>query len=199
MAKVGIQIDEGIFKELILRKPDGAGIAGWIETIVQDYLLRTQDDENWHPIYYQLRDAASAAKVAGLKVDISDLMGTKSPGRTGLQWKSVFLPNGTKLRMTYRGGNHYADIANGELVYEGQTFRQLHSLVTSRTTRNAMRGEIFGFGVQVTKRLFRQIPCELEPGNERTFPNGLAPRLDPLNSKRDSCWHRRMASRIWPS
>ncbi len=141
MAKVGIQIDEGIFKELILRKPDGAGIAGWIETIVQDYLLRTQDDENWHPIYYQLRDAASAAKVAGLKVDISDLMGTKSPGRTGLQWKSVFLPNGTKLRMTYRGGNHYADIANGELVYEGQTFSpaSLARHIANNTQRDAWR------------------------------------------------------------
>jgi len=38
----------------------------------------------------------------------------------GFYWKTVFLPDGTKLRISSSRGKHYADVVCGELIYEGE-------------------------------------------------------------------------------
>jgi len=38
----------------------------------------------------------------------------------GYFWKSVFLPDGTRLRISSSFGKHYADVVCGELIYDSQ-------------------------------------------------------------------------------
>ena len=38
----------------------------------------------------------------------------------GYQWKCLFLPDGTHVRMSYDGTSYYANVAGDELVYQGQ-------------------------------------------------------------------------------
>jgi hypothetical protein len=38
----------------------------------------------------------------------------------GYQWKSLFLPEGTQLRMRYRGESFYARVEGDNIVYQGQ-------------------------------------------------------------------------------
>lgn len=42
----------------------------------------------------------------------------QSSGR-GFQWKSLFLPDETELRMQYKGQYHYARVKDDQLVYQG--------------------------------------------------------------------------------
>src|SRR4051812_21102108 len=37
----------------------------------------------------------------------------------GYQWKSLFLPEGTKLRMQYHGNYSYAQVVRDAIVFEG--------------------------------------------------------------------------------
>jgi len=39
----------------------------------------------------------------------------------GYQWKSLFLPSGTTLRMPYLGKNYYAKVEGDYILYEGQS------------------------------------------------------------------------------
>jgi hypothetical protein len=58
----------------------------------------------------------------------------------GYQWKQLFLPDGTQLRMVYAGIAHYARVSDDDLVYRGQacTPRQLTLAIAGRG-RNAWR------------------------------------------------------------
>jgi len=38
----------------------------------------------------------------------------------GFQWKSLFLPDGTQLRMQYKGAYHYANVEGDEIHYKGK-------------------------------------------------------------------------------
>lgn len=62
------------------------------------------------------------------------------PGR-GYQWSTVFLPNGTQVRMTYRNRDYYAEICHGRLWYDGDALSpsQFARLVANNTNRNAWR------------------------------------------------------------
>src|SRR3954470_19239789 len=37
----------------------------------------------------------------------------------GYQWKSLFLPEGTALRMQYRGEYHYAEVRGDAIIHDG--------------------------------------------------------------------------------
>lgn len=49
-----------------------------------------------------------------------------APGRQdpakGLYWQDLFLPDGSKLRITIRGKQYFSEVAGGQLRYEGKTF-----------------------------------------------------------------------------
>jgi len=38
----------------------------------------------------------------------------------GYQWKSLFLPEGTQIRMSYKATYHYAKVDGDEIIYEGK-------------------------------------------------------------------------------
>lgn len=65
----------------------------------------------------------------------------------GYMWKNLFLPNRTKLRMTYKGTVHEAEIRQQQIVFDGQTEfdskpfspSSLVSKIAEGTNRNAWR------------------------------------------------------------
>ena len=58
----------------------------------------------------------------------------------GYQWKSLFLPESTVLRMIYGGESYYARVAGDHLIYQGRKVspREFTIMVT-RNVRNAWR------------------------------------------------------------
>lgn len=58
----------------------------------------------------------------------------------GYQWKNLFLPNGTQIRMQYKGTYFYAKVEGDEIIYDGKSFSpgRLANTITS-TSRNAWR------------------------------------------------------------
>jgi len=63
----------------------------------------------------------------------------KSDSR-GYQWKALFLPHGTEIRMQYKGQYYYAKIEGDRLVYNGSSTSPatLANTITG-TSRNAWR------------------------------------------------------------
>ena len=60
--------------------------------------------------------------------------------RRGYQWKQLFLPNGTELRLRYRGEYYYANIADDELLYADESLSpRAWALMVTGTVRNAWR------------------------------------------------------------
>jgi hypothetical protein len=58
----------------------------------------------------------------------------------GYQWKSLFLPEGTQIRMSYKGTYHYAKVEGDQIIYEGKSISpgSLANTITS-SSRNAWR------------------------------------------------------------
>jgi hypothetical protein len=63
-----------------------------------------------------------------------------NPGRRGYQWKELFLPDGSDLRMRYRGVWYYARVEGDELMYGGEALspREWMELITG-SIRNPWR------------------------------------------------------------
>jgi hypothetical protein len=62
------------------------------------------------------------------------------PDGLGYQWKELFLPDGTKLRMRYRGAWHYASVEGDRLVYAGEPVSPRDwGLMVTGAVRNAWR------------------------------------------------------------
>lgn len=40
----------------------------------------------------------------------------------GYQWKNLFLPNGTQIRMQYKGKSFYAKVDRDEIIYDGKSY-----------------------------------------------------------------------------
>ena len=59
----------------------------------------------------------------------------------GYRWQNVFLPNGTKVRMTYQGSTSVAEIKHEKLTFEGEALSpsEFASQVANNTNRNAWR------------------------------------------------------------
>lgn len=58
----------------------------------------------------------------------------------GYQWKSLFLPSGTEVRMQYKGEWYYSKVDGDKLFYEGEAFTpgRLANTIAG-TSRNAWR------------------------------------------------------------
>ena len=58
----------------------------------------------------------------------------------GYQWKGVFLPDGTDLRMPYKGDNHYAKVDGDQLLFQGEaTSPSAMVRAVAGSSRNAWR------------------------------------------------------------
>jgi hypothetical protein len=127
---VFVPLPAALYSEFILRKGEHVSVATYIEDIVSDYLNRTRGDEDvWSPEHArEVNEEAAAASAHG------------DPGK-GYHWQTLFLPNGTQVRMLYQGQNHYAVISHEKLLYAGESLSpsELASYVAKGTNRNAWR------------------------------------------------------------
>jgi hypothetical protein len=58
----------------------------------------------------------------------------------GYQWKELFLPDGSELRMRFRGAYYYARIDGDQLKYAGEIFSPRGcALMVPGTVRNPLR------------------------------------------------------------
>ncbi|MDH5527326.1 MAG: hypothetical protein OEY97_08480 [Nitrospirota bacterium] len=129
---VCVPISADLYNEFILRTGKSEDVAAWIEGIVENFLDDTKDDHPaWSEEYYEhLADQEADETLATYGL----------PGK-GYHWQSVFLPNGTRLRMTYRGLEHFAEVRHQQIIYEGESCSpsEFASRVASNTSRNAWR------------------------------------------------------------
>lgn len=60
--------------------------------------------------------------------------------RHGYQWKQLFLPNGTELRLRYQNDYYYAHIVEDQLLYAGISLSpRAWAMTVTGTVRNAWR------------------------------------------------------------
>ncbi len=120
-----------LYAELV-RRSGRSDVSIYIENQIDDFLESTKGDpEIWSSEY-----------VENLAEQEDDEYREKfgDPGR-GYQWQKVFLPNGTKVRMTYRGDASYGEIRHSELFLEDESMSpsEFASRVANNTSRNAWR------------------------------------------------------------
>lgn len=108
MNKIAIPINSEIIGELFLRSGPKSDVNGWIENIIMDYLERTEGDDGWREEYYEYIEKQQSDEVYG------------SPSE-GYQWKQLFLPNGTKIFMTFGQKKHQAIVKHGAFTFNDTT------------------------------------------------------------------------------
>lgn len=79
-----------------------------------------------------------AAAALAIKAWLAEHYG--NPGRRGYQWKELFLPDGTDLRMRYLRTWYFARIEGDELSYAGEAMSPLEwTCAVTGTVRNPWR------------------------------------------------------------
>lgn len=69
-----------------------------------------------------------------------DLIPSKREAQRGYRWKTLFLPEGTKVRMRYKGQYYYGEVVGDELHANGKpTSPAEFTLKITNTSRNAWR------------------------------------------------------------
>jgi len=66
------------------------------------------------------RSLADLVKIAILEWLQRQCVSNRPVEPKGYFWKTVFLPDGTRLRISGSFGTHYADVVCGELIYDSQ-------------------------------------------------------------------------------
>jgi hypothetical protein len=115
-------------------------IAGYVEDVLKNFLDSTAGNadiwknEHYLQAYWENRDFEERLQKYG-------------PRNEGFQWKNLFLPNGTRLRMTYKGTVHEAEVRHRQIVHDGETEYEGSPLspsllvrkIAGDTNRNAWR------------------------------------------------------------
>ena len=131
-SKVCVPIDADMYAEFILRSGKNMDVASFIENIVQNYLDVTEGDAAiWS-------DEHSVKFHAQLGEDFEKIYGDPEGS---YQWGDVFLENGTKIRMRYKGRNYFAVVRDDEINFEEEAYTpsQLAKKIANGTNRNAWR------------------------------------------------------------
>jgi hypothetical protein len=130
---VSIPIDIGLYNEFVRRSNSKCpNLAAQIENLLINYLDEKPDgDFTW-----SLDDLTST-----LHQVTDDIIKRCGSAREGYQWQTLFLPNGTRLRMIYQGEQHFAEVQHRKIVYEGKNYSpsKWASVIANNTARNAWR------------------------------------------------------------
>ncbi len=102
---VAVPLPHDLYAQLVRRYP--TGVSSVLEHVLQDFLDRTEDD------------------FAGKQEDARE---------NGVQWDALFLPHGTQIRTKYFGKYPIAEVAAGEILWEGRKYASMSQLA------RAMRG-----------------------------------------------------------
>lgn len=124
-----VPFPKGLYDKVIVRsagKIDPVALAvdqleGWIERTIEDGPHWTEEgQEAWEE-----------------ELEVGQTSGDPA---NGYQWKSLLLPNGTSLRMTYLGRNYFAEIRHERLEYEGDVYSPSQfACKVAGSSRNAWR------------------------------------------------------------
>jgi hypothetical protein len=127
-----VPLHSDIVAEIVLRSQGRADVAAIVESCVDSFLERTKGDA-------QIWSDEHAGQVAE-EEENGDLVQLGHPSK-GYNWSGVFLPNGTKLRVTYMGKDHFADVRHQQIFYADQAWTpsQFASKIANNTSRNAWR------------------------------------------------------------
>lgn len=134
---VGINLPADLYAEFILRKGESVDVTSWIIKVIEDYLEKTKYDEIWCDSYKE-RIVDSLSKELNFHGD----------PKYGYQWSTLFLPNGTSIRMHYKGSYQYAVVSYEKIVVmenesplsdEHYSPSEFASRVANNTQRNAWR------------------------------------------------------------
>jgi len=131
-SKVCIPFDADMYAEFILRSGRNVDVASYVENIVQNYLDGTEGDASiWS-------DEHSVKFHAQLDEDFEKTYGDPEGF---YQWDNLFLWNGTKIRMRYKGRNYFAVVSYSEINFEEEAYTpsQLAKKIANGTNRNAWR------------------------------------------------------------
>ena len=120
-----------LYAELI-RRSGRSNVSIYIENQVRDFLDVTEGDPMIWSAEYREKHADE------LDHQFQERFGSAT---RGYQWQSVFLPNGTKVRMQYRGSDTYGEIRHQKLFLENDAVSpsEFASRVANNTSRNAWR------------------------------------------------------------
>ena len=130
--KIAILIDATLHNELVLRTRKSDDVTHIIEQVIETFLEQTAHD----------KDVWSEAYINDLQKIEGDAQLSKygSPQK-GYRWQAIFLPNGTILKIIYKGREHLAEIRHQNLLYQGKNYSpsEWARLVANNTNRNAWR------------------------------------------------------------
>ena len=106
---VGVPISVDLFNEFSLRCGESTDPAVWIEQIVRDFLDRTRGDEDiWSSEHARTIVADTDASQGTLELE---------PAQKPKEWKTVFLPSGSRLRLTFEGKRVFAEVKWGTIGF----------------------------------------------------------------------------------
>jgi hypothetical protein len=128
---VYVPLHRELYAEFVRRAGPQVNVARYIDDIVEGFLDRTKyDHPGWTDEYF-----------ANLATGQDDGEAQKKYGdpKRGYQWQTVFLPNGTQLRMTYKGTAHHAEVRNERIWYRDKEYSpaELARHIANNTSRNA--------------------------------------------------------------
>jgi hypothetical protein len=129
--KLAVIIDASLHNELVLRTRRADDVSQLIEHAIRSFLDRTENDGTlWSHeyIHESTRDSHNTSAELG------------SPNK-GYVWAALMVPNGSRLRMTYKSADYFAIVAKEEIMYEGKSYTpsELARYIAGNTNRNAWR------------------------------------------------------------
>ena len=88
-----------------------------------------------------VEDSAALTKLLSKPTLQLGVDGSKNSGPGALVWGELTLPEGTNLKMRYRGEDHFAIVSGGKIVDHGETYSpsEWARKVARDTSRNAWR------------------------------------------------------------
>jgi hypothetical protein len=106
---VGVPISVDVFNEFSLRCGESTDPAAWIDQIVRDFLDRTRGDADiWSSEHARMITGDADETQGRLELEPTE----KPKG-----WKTVFLPSGTRLRLSYEGKRVFAEVKWGTIGF----------------------------------------------------------------------------------
>jgi hypothetical protein len=131
-ASIYIPFPKDLYDLIIIRSNGQLDPARLAATQVEDFIERNRHDGNFWT------EDGLAMFAAEDEAEGRDVVGDPTKG---YQWQQLFLPNGTELRMTYKGRNAYAQVKHEQIMAEGVSYSpsQWASAVADNTSRNAWR------------------------------------------------------------
>jgi hypothetical protein len=132
MPTLSVPINADLISQIILRSNGRADVASMVEHSLETFLDRTRGDPDiWSEEH---ADQVAQEDEDGQIKEVGD------PSR-GYLWSGVFLPNGTSLRIEYKGEYYFADVRHQTITFRGETCSpsQFASRAAGNTSRNAWR------------------------------------------------------------